>query len=67
MLLIFDTPEYVKPLPNQDKEQLVRKIQLEKKQIQMVKDLLEIVERNVNLLMEEISPLGRGWVNDGWE
>jgi hypothetical protein len=42
--LVLDTPKYVKPITEQNKKQLVRKLQMEKRQIQMIKEMLEMVE-----------------------
>jgi hypothetical protein len=69
MLLVFDTPEYITPITEEDKSVLVKKLMREKKQIEMIKDLLAIAERNINILMEEFPAQGT-WNNngadDGW-
>jgi hypothetical protein len=70
MPLVFDTPEYVAPITEEDKVILVKKLMKEKKQIEMIKALLEIAEHNTNTLMDEF-PSARGtWNNngadDGW-
>jgi hypothetical protein len=70
MLLVFDMPEYVTPIMEEDKAMLVNKLMKEKKQIKMIKTLLEIAERNTNILMEEFPARG-AWnnngANDGWD
>jgi hypothetical protein len=70
MLLVFDTPEYVTPITEEDKAVLVNKLMKEKKQIEMIKILLEIAECNTNILMEEFLVRG-AWnnngANDGWD
>jgi hypothetical protein len=53
---MLDTPKYIDPITKQDKKQLIRKLQMEKRQLQMIKDLLEIAEQNVSMLMEEVAP-----------
>jgi hypothetical protein len=65
MPLIFDMPNYVAPITEEDKAILVKKLMKEKKQIKMIKDLLEIAECNTNTLMDEL-PTARGtWNNNG--
>jgi hypothetical protein len=71
MLLVFDTPDYVTPITKEDKAILVKKLMKEKKQIKMIKDLLEIAEHNTNILIDQF-PTARGtWNNNrdngGWE
>jgi hypothetical protein len=63
MLLIFDTPEYVAPITEEDKSVLVKKLMREKKQVEMIKDLLAIAECNINILMEEFPAQGN-WNNN---
>jgi hypothetical protein len=69
MLLVFDTPEYVALITEEDKSILVKKLMREKKQIEMIKDLLVIAKCNINILMEEFPAQGT-WNNngadDGW-
>jgi hypothetical protein len=70
MPLVFDTPKYIAPIMEEDKAMLVNKLMKEKKQIEMIKTLLEIAECNTNILMEEF-PVRRAWnnngANDGWD
>jgi hypothetical protein len=63
MPLVFDTPEYVAPITEEDKAMIVKKLMKEKKQIEMIKTLLEIAECNTNILMEEF-PASRAWNNN---
>jgi hypothetical protein len=63
MLLVFDTPEYVTPITEEDKSVLVKKLMREKKQVEMIKDLLAIAECNINILMEEFPAQGN-WNNN---
>jgi hypothetical protein len=63
MPLVFDTPEYVEPITEEDKNVLVKKLMREKKQVEMIKDLLAIAERNINILMEEFPAQGN-WANN---
>jgi hypothetical protein len=63
MLLVFDPPEYVEPITEEDKSMLVKKLMREKKQVEMIKDLLAIAERNINILMEEF-PVQGNWANN---
>jgi hypothetical protein len=64
MPLVFDMPKYVALITKEDKVILVNKLMKEKKQIEMIKTLLEIAECNTNILMEEF--LARGaWNNNG--
>jgi hypothetical protein len=63
MLLVFDTPEYVAPITEEDKAILMKKLMREKKQVEMIKDLLAIAERNINILMEEF-PVQGNWANN---
>jgi hypothetical protein len=69
MPLVFDTPKYVAPITEEDKSVLVKKLIREKKQIEMIKNLLAIAECNVNILMKEFPAQGT-WNNngadDGW-
>jgi hypothetical protein len=44
MPLVFDTPKYVAPITKKDKSVLVKKLMREKKQVEMIKDLLAIAE-----------------------
>jgi hypothetical protein len=70
MLLVFDTPEYVTPITEEDKSVLVKKLMKEKKQVEMIKNLLAIAERNINILMDEFPAQGtwnNNGANDGWE
>jgi hypothetical protein len=65
MPLVFDTPDYVAPITEEDKAILVKKLMKEKKQIKMIKALLEIAEHNTNTLMDKF-PSARGtWNNNG--
>jgi hypothetical protein len=70
MPLVFDTPKYVKLITKEDKAMIVKKLMKEKRQIEMIKTLLEIAERNMNILMEEFLATG-AWnnngANDGWD
>jgi hypothetical protein len=63
MPLVFDTPEYVELITEEDKNVLVKKLMREKKQVEMIKDLLAIAERNINILMEEFLAQGN-WANN---
>jgi hypothetical protein len=69
MPLVFDTPEYVAPITEEDKSVLVKKLMKEKKQVEMIKDLLAIAEQNINVLMDKFPAQGT-WnnneANDGW-
>jgi hypothetical protein len=71
MPLVFDTPDYVEPITEEDKKTLVKKLMREKRQIEMIKDLLAIAEYNTNILMDEFPSMGGTWNNDrnngGWE
>jgi hypothetical protein len=55
----------------EDKAMLVNKLMKEKKQIKMIKTLLEIAERNTNILMDEFPSIRGTWNNNGdnggWE
>jgi hypothetical protein len=44
MPLVFDMPKYVALITKEDKVMLVNKLMKEKKQIEMIKTLLEIAE-----------------------
>jgi hypothetical protein len=63
MPLVFDPPEYIKPITEEDKSTLVKKLMREKKQVEMIKDLLAIAECNINILMEEF-PVQGNWTNN---
>jgi hypothetical protein len=63
MPLVFDTPKYVTPITEEDKSVLVKKLMREKKQIEMIKDLLAIAEHNISILMEEFPTQGN-WNNN---
>jgi hypothetical protein len=63
MLLVFDTPKYIAPITEEDKAVLTKKLMREKKQVEMIKDLLAIAERNINILMEEFPAQGN-WANN---
>jgi hypothetical protein len=63
MPLVFDTPEYVALITEEDKAVLTKKLMKEKKQVEMIKDLLAIAERNINILMEEFLAQGN-WANN---
>jgi hypothetical protein len=63
MLLVFDTPEYITLITEEDKSVLVKKLMKEKKQVEMIKDLLAIAECNINILMEEFPAQGN-WNNN---
>jgi hypothetical protein len=63
MLLVFDPPEYIEPITEEDKSMLVKKLMREKKQVEMIKDLLVIAEQNINILMEEF-PVQGNWTNN---
>jgi hypothetical protein len=69
MPLVFDTPKYAAPIIEEDKSVLVKKLMKEKKQVEMIKNLLVIAEHNINILMEEFPTQGT-WNNngadDGW-
>jgi hypothetical protein len=63
IVLVFDTPEYVALITKEDKAVLTKKLMREKKQVEMIKDLLAIAERNINILMEEFLAQGN-WANN---
>jgi hypothetical protein len=63
MPLVFDTPKYVALITEEDKAVLTKKLMREKKQVEMIKDLLAIAERNINILMEEFLAQGN-WANN---
>jgi hypothetical protein len=63
MPLVFDTPKYIAPITKEDKAVLTKKLMREKKQVEMIKDLLAIAERNINILMEEFPAQGN-WNNN---
>jgi hypothetical protein len=63
MPLVFDTPDYIEPITEEDKSVLVKKLMKEKKQVEMIKDLLVIAECNINILMEEFLVQGN-WNNN---
>jgi hypothetical protein len=42
MPLVFDTPKYVAPITKEDKAVLTKKLMREKKEVEMIKDLLAI-------------------------
>jgi hypothetical protein len=63
MPLMFDTPKYIAPITEEDKAVLTKKLMWEKKQVEMIKDLLAIVECNINMLMEEFPAQGN-WNNN---
>jgi hypothetical protein len=63
MPLVFDTPKYIAPITEEDKAILTKKLMREKKQVEMIKDLLVIAERNINILMEEFLAQGN-WANN---
>jgi hypothetical protein len=65
MPLVFDTPDYVELITKEDKKNLVKKLMKEKRQIEMIKDLLAIAERNINILMDEFPSIRGMWNNDG--
>jgi hypothetical protein len=70
MLLVFDTPKYVTLITEEDKAILVKKLMREKKQIEMIKNLLEIAEHNTNILMDKFPARGtwnNNGANDGWD
>jgi hypothetical protein len=60
MPLVFDTPKYVELITKEDKAMIVKKLMKEKRQIEMIKTLLEIAECNTNILIEEF-PASRAW------
>jgi hypothetical protein len=69
MPLVFDTPKYVALITEEDKSVLVKKLMKEKKQVEMIKDVLAIAEWNINILMEEFPAQGtwnNNGANDGW-
>jgi hypothetical protein len=63
MPLVFDTPKYIEPITEEDKAVIVKKLMREKRQIKMIKTLLEIAEHNTNILMEEF-PANGAWNNN---
>jgi hypothetical protein len=63
MPLVFDTSEYVALITEEDKAVLTKKLMREKKQVEMIKDLLAIAEHNINILMEEF-PAQENWANN---
>jgi hypothetical protein len=65
MPLVFDMPDYVEPITEEDKKTLVKKLMREKRQIEMIKDLLAIAECNTNILMDEFPSIRGTWNNDG--
>jgi hypothetical protein len=71
MPLVFDMPDYVKLITKEDKKNLVKKLMKEKRQIEMIKDLLAIAEHNTNVLMDEFPSIRGTWNNNGdnggWE
>jgi hypothetical protein len=58
MPLVFDTPKYIEPITEEDKTMMVKKLMKEKKQIEMIKTLLEIAERNMNILIDKFPAQG---------
>jgi hypothetical protein len=63
MPLVFDTPKYITLITKEDKAILTKKLMREKKQVEMIKDLLAIAECNINILMEEFPAQGN-WTNN---
>jgi hypothetical protein len=63
MPLVFDTPKYIELITEEDKAVIVKKLMREKRQIKMIKTLLEIAECNTNILMEEF-PASGAWNNN---
>jgi hypothetical protein len=66
MPLVFNTPKYVTPIMEEDKTALVKKLMKEKKQVEMIKDLLAIAECNIHILMDKFLAQGT-WNNNGAE
>jgi hypothetical protein len=53
MPLVFDMPDYVELITKEDKVMIVKRLMKEKKQVEMIKDLLEMAECNIDMLMDE--------------
>jgi hypothetical protein len=69
MPLVFDMPDYVEPITEEDKAMIVKRLMKEKKQVEMIKDLLEMAECNINTLMDKFPAQGvwnNNGADDGW-